>query len=358
MSKLHEVNKLGQSIWLDNLSRTIIKEGELAKLVNEDGVTGITSNPAIFQKALTDSPYYQEQLTQLKASTPDAEMRYEAMVIPDIQAACDILLATYTTSNGDDGYVSLEVSPNLAHDTDATVAAAKRLHAAVNRPNLLIKIPGTPAGLVAFEQAIGLGISVNVTLLFSISQTVRIFEAYIRGLRFYIANGGNGRSIKAVASLFLSRVDSNIDPRLIQIGTPAALALQGHAALAIAKLAYQRYKQFFHGEYFADLARAGCRPQYLLWASTGTKNKAYPDVKYLDNLIGAETINTVPGATLDAFRDHGTVADTVENGIDTAQADYLALENLGIYVDEVGETLQQEGVEIFADAYQQILATC
>lgn len=358
MSKLHEVNKLGQSIWLDNLSRTIIKEGELAKLVNEDGVTGITSNPAIFQKALTDSPYYQEQLTQLKASTPDPEMRYEAMVIPDIQAACDILLATYTASNGDDGYVSLEVSPNLANDTDATVAAAKRLHAAVSRPNLLIKIPATPAGLVAFEQVIGLGISVNVTLLFSISQTVRTFEAYIRGLRVYIANGGNGRDIKAVASLFLSRVDSNIDPRLIQIGTPAALALQGHAALAIAKLAYQRYKQFFHGEYFADLARAGCRPQYLLWASTGTKNKAYPDVKYLDNLIGAETINTVPSATLDAFRDHGAVADTVENGVDTSQADYLALENLGIYVDEVGETLQLEGVKIFADAYQQILATC
>ncbi|MFA5172190.1 MAG: transaldolase [Sulfuriferula sp.] len=358
MSKLHEVNKLGQSIWLDNLSRTIIKEGELAKLVNEDGVTGITSNPAIFQKALTDSPYYQEQLTQLKASTPDAEMRYEAMVIPDIQAACDILLATYTASNGNDGYVSLEVSPNLANDTDATVAAAKRLHAAVSRPNLLIKIPATPAGLVAFEQVIGLGISVNVTLLFSISQTVRTFEAYIRGLRVYIANGGNGRDIKAVASLFLSRVDSNIDPRLIQIGTPAASALQGHAALAIAKLAYQRYKQFFHGEYFADLARAGCRPQYLLWASTGTKNKAYPDVKYLDNLIGAETINTVPGATLDAFRDHGTVADTVENGVDTSLADYLALENLGIYVDEVGETLQLEGVKIFADAYQQILATC
>ncbi|BBP00881.1 transaldolase [Sulfuriferula nivalis] len=358
MSKLHEVKKLGQSIWLDNLSRTIIKEGELAKLVNEDGVTGITSNPAIFQKALTESPYYKEQFDQLKLTTPDPEMRYEAMVIPDIQAACDILLATYKASDGDDGYVSLEVSPNLANDAEGTIAAAKRLHAEVNRPNLLIKIPATPAGLIAFEQVIGMGISVNITLLFSITQTVRTFEAYIRGLRIYLANGGNGRNIKAVASLFLSRVDSNIDPRLAAINTPAALALQGHAALAISKLAYQRYKQIFHGDYFADLAKAGCRPQYLLWASTGTKNKAYSDVKYLDNLIGAETVNTVPGATLDAFRDHGTVSDTVEKGVDVSQADYLALEGMGIYADEVGETLQLEGVKIFVDAYQQILATC
>jgi transaldolase len=358
MSKLHEVNKLGQSIWLDNLSRTIIKEGELVKLVNEDGVTGITSNPAIFQKALTESPYYLEQFTQLKATTPDAEKRYEAMVIPDIQAACDILLTTYKSSDGNDGYVSLEVSPNLAHDAEGTIAAAKRLHAEVNRPNLLIKIPATPAGLIAFEHVIGLGISVNITLLFSITQTIRTFEAYIRGLRTYLANGGSGRNIKAVASLFLSRVDSNVDPRLVAINTPEALALQGRAALAISKLAYQRYKQIFHGDYFADLAKAGCRPQYLLWASTGTKNKAYSDVKYLDNLIGAETINTVPGPTLDAFRDHGTVSNTVEQGIDACQADYLALESLGIYADDVGETLQQEGVKIFVDAYQQILATC
>lgn len=358
MSKLHEVKKLGQSIWLDNLSRTIIKEGELAKLVNEEGVSGITSNPAIFQKALTDSPYYQAQLAQLKATIPDAETRYEALIIPDIQDACDILLATYHATQGDDGYVSLEVSPTLAHDANATIAAAQRLHAAVNRPNVLIKIPATPAGLVAFEQLISTGISINITLLFSISQTIRTFEAYIRGLRQFTAQGGDGRTVKAVASLFLSRVDSHIDPRLAAINTPAALALQGHCALAMSKLAYQRYKQIFHGEYFTDLANQGCRPQYLLWASTGTKNKAYSDVKYLDNLIGAETINTVPGATLDAFRDHGTVANTVEQDVDLAQADYLALESLGIFADEVGEILQQEGLKIFADAYDQILVSC
>jgi transaldolase len=358
MSKLHEVKKLGQSIWLDNLSRTIIQEGELAKLVNEEGVSGITSNPAIFQKALTDSPYYQADLAQLKLSTADAEARYEALIIPDIQAACDILMATYHTSLGDDGYVSLEVAPALADDTAATVAAALRLKSAVNRPNLLIKIPATPAGIAAFEQLTGMGVSVNITLLFSIKQTVKTFEAYIKGLRHFVSLGGDGSKVKAVASLFLSRVDSNIDPRLAAIATPAALALQGHCALAIAKLSYQRYKQLFHGAYFADLASAGCRPQYLLWASTGTKNKAYSDVKYIDNLIGAETINTVPGATLDAFRDHGTVADTVESGAASAQTDYLALEALGILADEVGEVLQQEGLKIFADAYQQILATC
>lgn len=357
MSKLSEIKAYGQSIWLDNLSRTLIREGELAKLINEDGISGITSNPSIFQKALIESPYYQDDLATLKATVSDPEARYEALVIPDIQNACDILLPTYQHTKGNDGYVSLEVSPYLANDSGATIAAARRLHAAVNRPNVLIKIPATPAGVVAFEQLISEGISINITLLFSITQTLRILEAYIRGLRQYVAKGGVGSSVKAVASLFLSRVDSHVDPRLTKIGTPEALALQGHAALAVSKLTYQRYKQLFHGEYFADLAELGCRPQYLLWASTGTKNAAYSDVKYMDNLIGPETINTVPGATLNAFRDHGTVASTVEIGVEEAKTDYLALEKLGISMDEVGEILQQEGLKLFADAYQQILLT-
>lgn len=357
MSKLSEIKAHGQSIWLDNLSRTLILDGELARLIAEDGISGITSNPSIFQKALTDSAYYQADLARLKETVNDPELRYEALVIPDIQAACDILLPTFTQTQGDDGYVSLEVSPTVAHDDAGTIAAARRLHAAVNRPNVLIKIPGTPAGVTAFEQLISEGISINVTLLFSIAQTVRILEAYIRGLRTFIANGGEGRKVKAVASLFLSRVDSKIDPQLAAIGTEAALALQGRAALAVAKLTYQRYKQLFHGEYFAELAQAGCHPQYLLWASTGTKNAAYSDVKYMDNLIGPETINTVPTATLHAFRDHGTVANTVEAGADQAQTDYLALESLGIFPDEIGEVLQQEGLQQFAEAYQQILVT-
>ncbi|ARU31605.1 transaldolase [Sulfuriferula sp. AH1] len=358
MSKLSEINAYGQSIWMDNLSRTLLQDGELARLIKEDGISGITSNPTIFHKAMTDSPYYKADMARLKTTVTDAEARYEALVIPDIQAACDMLLPVFKRTEGNDGYVSLEVSPSLSHDTNATVATVRRLRAAVNRPNVLIKVPGTTAGVAAFEQLIGEGISINVTLLFSITQTIRILEAYIRGMRHFIAQGGDGRSVKAVASLFLSRIDSHIDPRLAAIGTEPALALQGHAALAVAKLAYQRYKQLFHGEYFADLVKAGCRPQYLLWASTGTKNSAYSDVKYIDNLIGAETVNTAPNATINAFRDHGTVAATLETGIEQAQNDYLALEKLGIFPDEVGEILQQEGLKLFADSYQQILLTC
>jgi transaldolase len=358
MSTLSKVKTYGQSIWLDNLSRTLIQDGELARLIKEDGISGITSNPSIFQKALTDSPYYQADMARLKATVEDPEKRYEALVIPDIQAACDLLLPTYNQTLGNDGYVSLEVSPSLSHDADATVTTARRLHATVDRPNVLIKVPGTAAGVTAFEQLTSEGISVNVTLLFSITQTLRVLEAYIRGLRQFVSAGGNGRNVKAVASLFLSRVDSHIDPKLAAIGSEQALALQGRAALAVAKLTYQRYKQIFHGEYFTDLAKVGCRPQYLLWASTGTKNSAYSDVKYVDNLIGAETVNTAPNATINAFRDHGIVANTVEAGADQAQNDYLALENLGIFPDEVGEILQVEGLKLFADAYQQILLTC
>ncbi|MHB1676635.1 MAG: transaldolase [Sulfuriferula sp.] len=358
MSKLSDVKAIGQSIWLDNLSRTLIKEGELARLIEQDGISGVTSNPSIFQKALTDSPYYQADMARLKEHVGDAEARYEALVIPDIQAACDIFLPTFRQTKGDDGYVSLEVSPQLADDTTATIMAARRLHQAVNRTNVLIKIPATAAGLAAFEQLIGEGISINITLLFSIGQTVRIFEAYIRGLQYFIAHGGHGSSVKAVASLFLSRVDSHVDARLAKIGTEAALALQGRSALTLAKLAYQRYKQIFHSEHFSELARQGGRPQYLLWASTGTKNPAYSDVKYLDNLIGPETINTVPGATLNAFRDHGHIANTIEDGVEQAQLDYLALEKLGISLNEVGDILQLEGLKLFADSYRQILQSC
>ena len=277
MSTLRKLNQLGQSIWLDNLSRTLLREGGLQRLIEEDGISGVTSNPTIFQKALADSPYYRDDLVRLKAAQADAEKRYEALVIPDIQAACDLLLPTYQRSQGDDGYVSLEVSPHLAHDGDATIAAAQRLRAAVNRPNLLIKIPGTAAGLVAFEQLVAAGVSINITLLFSLRQTVRVFEAYIRGLKQRQSQGGDLRGVKAVASLFLSRVDTLVDQRLATLNSDAAQALAGRAALLTAKLAYQRYQDIFHGAMFADLARAGARPQYLLWASTGTKNPAYPD---------------------------------------------------------------------------------
>ncbi len=357
MNPLRILNQSGQSIWLDNLSRTLLREGGLQQLIENDGISGVTSNPSIFQKALAESPYYHDDLARLKASEADAEKRYEALVIPDIQAACDLLLPTFQRSQGVDGYVSLEVSPHLAHDSAATIAAAQRLRATVNRPNLLIKIPGTAAGLVAFEQLITAGVSINITLLFSLRQTVRVFEAYIRGLRQRLAQGNDLRNVKAVASLFLSRVDTLVDQRLATIDSDAAQTLTGRAALITAKLAYQRYQDIFHGAMFAELAHAGARPQYLLWASTGTKNPAYSDVKYLEALIGTETINTVPDATLAAFRDHGRVELTLNDAIAAAEADYIALEKIGIDLNVVGETLQVDGLKLFSDAYDKVLAS-
>ncbi len=356
MSKLGNIKTWGQSIWLDNLSRTLLEQGELARLVEQDGISGVTSNPAIFRKALTESPYYQADMARLKTELSDAEARYEALVIPDIQAACDILAPTWHATQGNDGYVSLEVSPMLADDAEGTMKAARRLRARVDRSNLLIKIPATPAGLVAFEQLTSEGISVNITLVFSLRQTEHVFAAYLRGLQRLLTSGAQGNSVKAVASLFLSRIDSHADPLLTKIGTDAALALRGRSALAVAKLAYQHYKQVFHGQAFAALANAGCRPQFLLWASTGTKNSAYSDVQYLDNLIGAETINTVPDATLNAFRDHGHVASTVEQDLEQILADYQNLETLGIILDDIGEILQKEGLKLFEDAYREMLA--
>lgn len=355
MNPLRELNQLGQSIWLDNLSRTLLREGGLQRLIEEDGISGVTSNPSIFQKAFADGAYYRDDLTHLNATEPDAEKRYEALVIPDIQAACDLLLPIYQRSQHDDGYVSLEVSPHLAHDSDATVTAAQRLRAAVNRPNLLIKIPGTVAGVTAFEQLIAAGVSINITLLFSLSQTLRVFEAYIRGLKQRLTEGGNLQDVKAVASVFMSRVDTLVDQRLAALGTDTAHALEGRAAIITAQLAYQRYQDIFHGAMFADLAKAGARPQYLLWASTGTKNPAYPDVKYMEALIGAETINTVPDSTLAAFRDHGRAQVTLTHGIDAAEADYLALENLGIDLKAAGDILQTEGLKMFEDSYNKAL---
>jgi transaldolase len=358
MSKLGNIKTWGQSIWLDNLSRTLIREGTLARLVTQDGISGVTSNPAIFRKALAESPYYQADMLRLKNELSDPEARYEALVIPDIQAACELLMPTWQATQGNDGYVSLEVSPALANDTEGSILAARRLHARVNKPNVLIKIPATAAGITAFEQLISEGISVNVTLIFSLHQTDAVFAAYVRGLHRLVAQGGQGDAVKAVASLFLSRIDNHVDPRLTKLNHETASSLPGHAALAVAKLAYQHYKALFHGDKFAELANTGCRPQYLLWASTGTKNPAYSDVQYLDNLIGPETINTVPDATLNAFRDHGHVASTVEQHLEHAENDYHAIEALGINMDQVGETLQQEGLVLFDEAYRQMIASC
>jgi len=355
MNPTQQVTTLGQSLWLDNLSRSLIRDGTLARLIAEDGVSGVTSNPSIFQNALATSPYYADDLAQLRTSEPNAERRYEALVIPDIQAACDLLLPVFERSGGNDGYVSLEVAPRWAYETVHTVDEAQRLASRVNRRNLLIKVPGTPEGVRAFEALTTLGINVNVTLLFSIAQCQAVFDAYIRGLTARVQAGAEIRHSKAVASLFLSRVDTLVDKRLTEIGTPEALALRGKAAVAMAKLAYQTYLQTFHDGAFAALAKQGATPQYLLWASSGTKNPAYSDLLYVEPLIGKETINTLPDKTLAALHDHGQAALRVEDGIAEADAHQAELAQRSIDMEAVGQTLQDDGVKLFEQSYHALL---
>lgn len=355
MNITQHVATLGQSLWLDNLSRSLLRDGTLARLIAEDGISGVTSNPSIFEKAFATSPYYADDLKRLKDSEPDAERRYEALAIPDIQAACDLLLPTYEASDGNDGYVSMEVAPRWAYDTARTVEEAQRLSAAVNRRNLLVKVPGTPEGVSALEMLTTLGINVNVTLLFSVAQTEAIFQAFIRGLNARIQADADVRHSKAVASLFLSRVDTLVDTQLTAIGTQAALSLRGKAAVAMARLAYQRYLGIFHGEPFAALAERGATPQYLLWASTGVKNPDYRDLLYVEPLIGAETINTLPDKTLTALRDHGDPALRVEEGVAEAETQLAELARLGIDMDAVGNTLQDDGIKLFEASFQKLL---
>lgn len=355
MNAIKQIAELGQSLWLDNLSRSLIKQGTLARLIHEDGVTGLTSNPSIFHNAISNGADYADDLARLKQTELDPERRYEALVIPDIQAACDLLRPAFERSRGDDGYVSLEVAPSWAYDAEGTVAEAQRLASAVARDNLLVKVPGTPEGVSAFETLTRLGINVNVTLLFSVKQTERIWEAYIRGLTARVAAGLDIRQNKAVASLFLSRVDTLVDTRLTEIGSSEALALRGKAAVAMAKNAYRRYEELFKGVSFAHLEQIGGRPQYLLWASTGVKNPAYPDLLYVEPLIGPETINTLPDKTLDAIRDHGQPALNLPLGLGEANIQLEQLAKLGIDMDSVGETLQAEGVKQFASAFDKLL---
>ncbi len=354
MNPVLQVREQGQQIWLDNLSRTLLNDGHLARYIADDGIAGITTNPAIFHKAIADGRYYETDLTALKSEAIGAERRYEKLVIPDVQRACDLLATLHRESGGRAGYVSLEVSPALAHDAAGTVAAGLRLAAEVDRPNLLIKVPATAAGIEAIETLIGKGISVNVTLMFSLAHVDAVAAAYTRGLEKLAAAGGPVGRVMSVASLFLSRVDTLIDRQLEKIGD-AALALRGKTAVATAKLAYRRYRERFHGDTFASLRARGARPQFMLWASTGTKNPAYSDLLYVEPLIGAETINTLPDATLDALRDHGKIAGTLGNDIDAAQAQYDALCRIGIDLDAAGECLQQEGLQLFEQAFSRLL---
>ena len=353
MDPLRELHEHGQSIWMDSISRRMLTTGELARLV-DSGITGVTSNPAIFEKAIAGSDDYDAALEWLLRTDPEASVvdRYEALAITDIREALDVLRPVYDRTDGADGFVSLEVSPTLADDAEGTIAEARRLWTAVDRPNLMIKVPATPAGVPAIETLIGEGINVNVTLIFSLSHYDAIAGAYIRG----VERAPEPAGVASVASFFVSRLDTAVDAILEEIGTEQALALRGRTAVANAVLAYQRYHDLFEGEPFAAAGARGARPQRVLWASTGTKNPDYSDVLYVEELIGPNTVNTVPPATLDAFLDHGEVrGDTVLADVDGAVDVVNALEDLGIDLDAVTEQLQADGVTAFADAFDRLL---
>lgn len=356
MNPLLAAKTLGQRLWLDNLSRTLLREGSLLSLIQNDGIVGLTSNPSIFQKAIESSPYYHDDLLALKASDLNAEARYEQLAIPDIREACDLLAPLQKAgAHPLDGWVSLEVSPALADNTEGTIEAARRLWAAVDKPNLMIKVPATPAGVIAIRQIIAEGINVNVTLLFSQKQVAAVRDAYIDGLADRAANGKDIGRVRSVASVFLSRIDTLVDKKLDAINTPEALALRGKVAVANSKVAYSDQERRYQSKQFLDLQAQGAQPQYLLWASTGTKNAAYPDTLYVDQLIGPNTVNTLPDATLAAFRDHGTAALTLNANIEEARSTYAQIQALGIDMEAVGEQLQKEGLQLFADSFNKLL---
>ncbi|MGZ8442308.1 MAG: bifunctional transaldolase/phosoglucose isomerase [Candidatus Binatia bacterium] len=355
MNPLKELGAQGQSIWLDYIRRNLIRSGELKRMVDDDGIRGVTSNPTIFEKAIAGSTDYDEALRAMLArdGNADVEKLYEPLAIEDIQMAADVLRPVYDASNGDDGYVSLEVSPHLAHDTAGTIAAAKRLRAAVDRPNLMIKVPATPAGIPAIEQLIADGLSINVTLMFSMSHYEAVAHAYVKGLE----RCATPAKVASVASFFVSRVDSAVDNELAKIGTAEAQAMAGKIAIANSKVVYRRFMEIFHGEGFASLRSRGARVQRPLWASTGTKNPAYSDVLYVENLIGPETVNTLPPDTINAFRDHGKIPGaTVKTGFDDADAALATLAKLGISLDKITEKLQVDGVASFSASFDQLMA--
>lgn len=360
---LAQLAKFGQSFWYDNIQRAMLTSGELDAMLAQDDLRGITSNPTIFEKAITSSNDYDAQLAELVRTHPDMNARdcFFALAVQDIQAAADKLLPVYQKTNGLDGYVSLEVSPDLAHDTQGTIAEAKSLHARLNRPNVMIKVPATKAGVPAVEQLIADGISINATLLFSVERYVEIAKAYINGLNRRHAHGQSVSGIASVASFFISRVDSIIDKNLSEkrASLPAADqakldGLFGKAAILNAKVSYLRYQELF-GANFKALTAAGAAPQRLLWASTGTKDPKYSDVLYVDTLIGADTVNTIPPATYKAFRDHGHAASTLTIGIDKAEAQVAEI-GKWVNIPAAMEQLEKEGVASFAKSFETLLA--
>jgi len=344
----------GQSPWLDNLKRSLISSGELVK-VRETGIRGLTSNPTIFQKAIQGSADYDEQFQSLIQNHSSIIDSYWAMVLQDIHGALDVFAPVYTSSGGTDGFVSVEVDPNLALDEVGTLAAGQHLWDAVQRPNLMVKIPATKPCIPAIRAMIAAGRNVNVTLIFSLERYQNVMDAYIEGLEDRVASGQSIADVASVASFFISRVDSEVDPRLESLGTSEALSLRGKAAIAQAVLAYEAFQSTFSGSRWEALVSRGAKVQRPLWASTSTKNPAYPDTLYVDQLIGPNSVNTLPDATVDAFADHGTVSRTIDLKVDQAHAEWQALQMIGVDMEEVAQKLEQEGVASFQKSFTELI---
>ena len=355
MTKLQRLyQEQGQSPWLDNLTRGYLRDGTLGRLV-ADGIRGVTANPTILARAIEGSDAYDRQFaTQVAQGRPVADAYWD-LVVDDIAGALGVLRPTFDQSGGGDGFVSVEVAPELAHDTDATIAAARQLHQRIHQPNLFVKIPATTEGVPAIQAMIAEGRSINVTLIFSLARYAEVIEAYLAGLEALARRGGDLASVHSVASFFVSRVDTEVDRRLDAIGSGDALALRGRAAVAQAKLAYRLFRDRFSGPRWERLAARGAHPQRPLWASTSTKNPAYPDTLYVDGLIGPDTVNTLPETTIAAFADHGTGARTIDRGVDDASAVLGALAEVGVDMDDVGRTLEDQGVASFHESFVHVL---
>jgi len=353
-TKIHELNELGQSVWLDFVQRSLIRSGDLQDYV-ELGLSGITSNPAIFEKAISKSTDYDDQMEQLAEEGKNPQEIYEALTVEDARLADDVLRPVFDRSEGMDGFFSLEVEPHLAHNEKGSIVAAERLFKSVDRPNVMIKIPATEEGYGAIQKSIAEGININITLMFSLDQYERVAEAYLSGLEKRLAKGFSINHISSVASFFVSRVDTKVDKLLDEIHTPGAEMLKGKIGIANAKMAYQRFKEIFHGPRWSYLEDRGARIQRVLYGSTGTKNPEYSDVMYVENLIAPDTINTIPRETLDAFMDHGKVALTLEENLDEARAQLGQLAELGIDLEEIGHELLDDGIQKFIDPYDSLI---
>ena len=354
-SNLHKLSALGQSVWIDFLSRDLLQTGELERKMRGDAVVGVTSNPTIFQKAISQGNRYDAQLKEiLESGETDAKEIFLQLSSHDIADACDLLRKVWDEGGGLDGYVSWEVDPTLAYERDATIAEARRLHEWIERPNLYVKIPATEPGLGAIEEMIASGRNINVTLIFSLERHKGVMEAYIRGLERLVESGGDPSTVHSVASFFVSRVDTETDNRLDAIGGDAA-KLKGKLGIANAKLAYQNYLETFSGPRWQALEQKGATKQRCLWASTSTKNPEYRDVLYVEELIGPETVDTMPEETIQAFQDHGQVAETLTKDVDAARKLFLDLRAAGIDYDDVTDTLEREGVQKFSDSFDELM---